>query len=161
MRPKHFFIMILLTVTFLSCSKDENDSITGQWNFIDVEYNGLINDGMGGLSFEGDVFDIQGGVSINENGEYTGNSQFSVHLILDSGEIDDTLINVPFYFGGNGYWSINNDEITLDDNGETDTYTFNLTNNGNTLSITGADFRVTSTGRGVIVDNATYIYDRE
>ena len=156
-------MLFMVTLMVFSCNKDEtgSDSIIGEWEFFDVEYNGVIDDGWDVFDFEGDVFDIQGGVIFEENNEYSGDSEFSVRLVLNNGSINDTLTNVPFYLGYSGTWSINNNEITLVDyeGDETDTYTFNISNDGNTLSITGADWRSTSDS-SVFVDNAVYIYHR-
>ncbi len=135
MKALKLILLAVITITFSACSNDDDsnnntseDSILGTWNGTSVMYTGTSEVTANGITitsnFEGVGYDYNFTVTFNENpNEVTSEGSYSIELTttVQGQTITQNIENLNF--SEVGEWELNNDELTVTNNGEASTAT--------------------------------------
>lgn len=129
MRTLPFYLLIVLSVIFLSCSKEDENLIDttlliGDWNVTAVKYTGTSTTSALGVKyttkFTGTGMDMDFMVSFNENpNSFVSSGTYSVELVAEAmGDTYTQIVQVP-NFTIPGSWNIvNGNKLRIESAGE-------------------------------------------
>lgn len=120
MKPTKFFLLALLFLSFLSCSKDDEDRkdvntelLTGSWNLTEFTYDGYSDTRLSGENFHieytGTAENIDATFSFNSNGSFIAEGEYDI--ILKSSSFTQPYRDIAVTSSGN--WSLTDNTVEI------------------------------------------------
>lgn len=145
MRITSFFILFILTFSFVSCSSDDDNgneaTIYGYWDITEFTMNGEMHVEGVDITFEGIADDLEGNnTNFNEDNTLEGNNApFDMVLTYNISGMTETIVQeMSSAMSHNGTWSRDGDILQIQENGSNEVHEFTIaTLNATTLKLIG------------------------